>query len=280
VYLPLVLRTAAAAQTVMVATSPVAPVAVAPQTAYWFGIEAGWDYPPYGPGGNDLAGVIPDANGFKSGMESLGWGQRFYWANGSAWEKDWRDCSYVGGADCSYGVDRADFVYYAGHGGGGGISLPSNTHDTSWADANKMAFNTVKWVGFASCQTLRAQFTPATSAPIRRFFPSFNGGARLLLGFNSNMGDVAFGPRFVDNMRVPVMYLPFGITLPMPWWQHTIAEAWVMTAFEMNAGKPAYMWITGNGQDPYYDKLPGPYTPMPSAQPYPFGAWHWVWWDE
>ena len=276
VYLPLVLRTSAAAQTVMVRTQPVAPAELAPQWAYWFGIEAGWDYPPYGAGGLDLAGVTPDANGFKSHMEDLGWGQRFYWANASAWEKDWRDCSYPGGNDCTYGVDRADFVYYAGHGGPGAIYLPSNSHDTSWADANKMAFNTVKWVGFASCQTLRAQFTLATSAPIRRFFPSFNGGARLLLGFNSNMGDVAFGPRFVDNMRVPVLMGWF----PMPWAQRTIAEAWVMTAFEMNAGKPAYMWVTGNGVDPYYDRLPGPYTPMPSAQPYPFGAWHWVWWDE
>lgn len=280
VYIPLVMRNVAGTQTVMIRTQPVAAAETAPQTTYWFGIEAGWDYPPYGAGGPDLAGVIPDANGFKSGMEGLGWGQRFYWANGSAWEKDWRDCSYPGGNDCTYGIDRADFVYYAGHGGGGGIALPSSTHDTSWADANKMAFNTVKWVGFASCQTLRAQFTPAASAPIRRFFPSFNGGARMLLGFNSNMADVAFGPRFVDNMRVPVMYLPFGIVLPMTWAQLTIADAWATTAFEMNAGKPAYMWVTGNGQNPYFDRLPGPYTPPPAAQPYPFGAWHWEWWDE
>jgi hypothetical protein len=279
VYLPLVMRAFAGAQTVMVRTQPVAPADATPQSAYWFGVEAGWDYPPYGPGGLDLAGVIPDANGFKSHMEDLGWGKRFFWSNASAWEKDWRDCTYPGGNDCTYGVDRADFVYYAGHGGPGAIYLPSNSHDTSWADANKMAFSTAKWVGFASCQTLRAQVAPdaaADSAPIRRFFPSFSGGARLLLGFNSNMGDVAFGPRFVDNMRVPLF---FGF-IPMPWAQRTVAEAWVMTAFEMNAGKPAYMWVTGNGVDPFYDRLPGPYTPMPSVQPYPFGAWHWVWWNE
>lgn len=275
VYLPLVLRTFAAAQTVMVATSPVAPLSAVPQTAYWFGIEAGWDYPPYGPGGPDLGGVIPDANGFKSGMQGQGWFQRFYWANSSAWEKDWRDCG-LGGADCSYGVDRADYVYYAGHGGGGGIAVPSSTHDSGWAAGSNMRFNVAKWVGFASCQTLRAQFTPAASAPIRSFFNSFAGGARMLLGFNSNMGDVAYGPRLVDNMRVPLMW---GV-VPMPWAQRTIAEAWVTTAFEMGAGKPAYMWITGNGQNPYYDRLPGPYTLPPSASPYPFGAWHWVWWDE
>ena len=98
----------------------------------------------------------------------------------------------------------------------------------------------------------------------------------MLLGFNSGMADVAFGPRLVDNMRVPTWW---GI--PIPAWQHTIAEAWVLTAFEMNAGKPAYMWVVGaNGYNPYFDKLPGVYTPSPWGRPYPFTSWNWVWWDE
>jgi hypothetical protein len=273
VYLPIVLRNSSGLNSLVVSVealpaSPASPMA--------FGIEAGWDYPPYGPGGPDLPGVIPDAFGFQSGMLSQGWSQRFFWANANAWERDWRDCS-LGGSDCTYGVDRADFVYYPGHGGGGGISVPSTNHDLGWADGSQMRFQNVRWVGFASCATLRAQgYTPATAAPIFTHFHDSFQGSHMLLGFNSSMADVAFGPRLVDNMRVPTWW---GI--PIPAWQHTIAEAWVLTTFEMNAGKPAYIWVVGsNGYNPYFDKLPTFYTPSPWGRPYPFVEWDWVWWDE
>jgi hypothetical protein len=214
---------------------------------YSFGVEAGADYPPYGPGGSDLPGVPPDANGFRTHMLSYGWTQKFYWANASAWEKDWRDCS-LGGIDCTYGVDRVDFAYYAGHGSTAGISLPSSV-DSSWFPASKARYQTVRWVGFASCLTLRAQGSPA---PIRQWFNAFQ-GAHMLLGFNSLMADVAFGPRLVDNMRMPTF---LGL-VDLPWAQLTIRQAWVQTAFEMNAGKPAYIYAVGsNGVNPVNNKLP------------------------
>lgn len=249
-----------------------APRAGLDQAGYSFGVEANWDYPPAGAGGSDLPGVVPDASGFRSGMLGYGYSQRFAWYNSAAWEKDWRDCG-LGGADCSYGVDRADYVYYAGHGSAGGISLASNVTST-WFGGENARYQTLRWVGFASCQTLRVQGFSAPNEPIRRWFGAFQ-GAHMLLGFNSNMRDVAFGGRLVDNMRMPGF---FGIDFP--WAQQTIAQAWVTTAFQLNAGRPAYLYARGtNGANPLNDKLPKPGQPMP-ARPLAVASYHWVWWNE
>jgi len=250
---------------------PAGVIRTASISNYSFGQESGYDYPPYGPGGSDLPGVVPDANGFKSGMLSYGWNSRFSWSNGSAWERDWRDCS-LGGGDCTYGVDRADFVYYTGHGSNGGISLPSSV-DSSWFSGTQARFSNIRWVGFSSCLTLRAQWPTPGAEPIRDWFNSFK-GAHMLLGFNSVMADIAFGGPLVDNMRMPTF---FGI--PFPWAQRTIREAWVQTAFNMNAGKPAYIYAIGtNGVNPVDNKLPQP-TDALLPRPYPVASWHWVWWD-
>lgn len=239
---------------------------------YSYGVEWGNDYPPYGTGGSDLPGVVDDANGFRNGMRHQGWTSVFAWSNASAWERDWRDCS-LGGGDCSYGVDRADFVYWAGHGNNGGISLPSSK-DSSWFPGTNARFERARWVGFASCLTLRAQWPVASQEPIRNWFSSFQ-GAHMLLGFNSVMADVAFGPRLVDNMRVPKF-----LFISLPWAQRTIREAWVLTAFNMNAGKPAYVYAIGtNGVNPVDDKLPQPGDPL-LPRPFPVASWRWVWWDE
>ena len=256
----------------LVSTSP-QPSGLTPNAInYRFGVEYGSDYPPYGPGGTDLGGVPPDANGLSSGLLGLGWPRVFNWANANAWERDWRDCS-LGGSDCTYGVDRADFVYYAGHGSNGGISLPSNTHDASWFDGTNARYQNARWVGFASCLTLRAQWaTP--DAPITKWFNAFQ-GAHMLMGFNSLMGDVAFGPRLVDNMRMPTF---LGV-IDFPWAQRTIAEAWVQTAFQLNAGKPAYIYATSTTVDPSGNKLPK-VTDAPMPRPYPVYWYFWVWWNE
>ncbi len=245
---------------------------LAPNYTYSFGVEYGSDYPPYGPGGSDLGGVPPDANGLSAGFWSLGWPRKFNWYNSMAWERDWRDCS-LGGSDCTYGVDRADFVYYSGHGNNGGIAVPSNTHDSSWFDGINARYQNARWVGFSSCLTLRAQWPTPGSEPIRRWFGAFQ-GAHMLLGFNSVMADIAFGGPLVDNMRMPTF---FGI--PFPWAQRTIAEAWVQTAFQMSAGKPAYIYAWKTGVDPSTNKLPQVGDP-PLPRPYPVEWYFWVWWDE
>ena len=265
-YLPLVANGSGG-----VALHTAAPVTSPAQTSYTFGVEANWDYPPAGAGGPDLPGVIPDATSFRSGMAGYGYSSRFYWTNSLAWERDWRDCS-LGGGDCSYGVDRADFVFYSGHGGAGGIALASN-RDSSWFDGSNARYQTLRWAGFSSCQTLRVQGYTAPNEPIRHWFNAFQ-GAHLLMGFNSNMADISFGGRLVDNMRVPSF---FGIDFP--WAQMTIAQAWVTTAFELNAGKPAYIYARGsNGANPSTDKLPRPGVAMP-PRPLPVVSYHWVWWD-
>lgn len=267
VFLPLTLKGAAA-----VASLP-PDVQASFQTSgtgnYDFGIEANNDYQPYGAGGSDLPGVPPDANGFTSVMQSYGWARKFNWRNASAWEKDWRDCS-LGGGDCSYGVDRTDFAYYSGHGGAGGISMTGN-NSTSWTDGANARFSTLRWAAFSSCQTLRAQPNDSTAA-IRRWFNAFQ-GAHMLLGFNSNMADVAFGGPFADRMK-PVTF--FGIDI----YQMTIREAWVLTAFNMNAGKPSYIYAIGtNGVNPVDNKLPKANAGV-LPRPFPAASYHWVWWNE
>jgi Family of unknown function (DUF6345) len=264
-FLPLVPNAAAPAA----AAALVQPLQTSAGGRYGFGIEANNDYPPFGVANEgDLPGVVPDANGFKSRMLGYGWSQQFDWRNASAWERDWRDCG-LGGSDCSYGVDRTDFVYYSGHGGAGGLALATSINN-SWFDGANARFSNVRWAAFSSCQTLRAQWSPAASAPIRRWFNAFQ-GAHMLLGFNSNMGDIAFGAPFVDRM-LPVTFL--GI----PLYQLTIRDAWVITAFTMNAGKPSYIYAVGGGVDPANNKLPQP-TAGPLARPFPVSSWHWVWWD-
>ncbi|MCL4489335.1 MAG: DUF6345 domain-containing protein [Chloroflexi bacterium] len=271
-FLPFLSRSASGATSPSQPSRAPAPAPTTLTSNYTFGIEQGSDYPPYGPGGLDLPGVIPDAGGFKSNMLSYGWSSLFYWANASAWERDWRDCT-LGGGDCTYGVDRADFVYYPGHGGDGAIYLPSNV-DSPWFKAENARFGYVRWVGFASCRTLRVQGFTAPNQPIRRWFNAFQ-GANMLLGFNSAMGDVAFGGPLVDNMRMPTF---FGI--PLRGAQRTIREAWALTAFNLNAGKVAILWAKGvNGYDAANDILPLPTDP-PTPRPWPVSWYFWEWWDE
>jgi hypothetical protein len=259
-----------AASLATVTASPIIPMS----TNYRFGVEYGSDYPPYGAGGPDLGGVPPDANGLSAGLMGLSWPRVFNWYNSLSWERDWRDCA-LGGSDCTYGVDRADYVYYSGHGNNGGIAVPSNSHDYSWVDGANARFQNARWVSFSSCLTLRAQWPTAGSEPIRRWFNAFQ-GAHMLLGFNSTMADIAFGPRLVDNMRLP-SYL--GGLIELPWAQRTIAEAWVQTAFEMNAGKPAYIYATSASVNPIGNKLPKVTDPL-MPRPYPVNWYYWVWWNE
>jgi hypothetical protein len=93
------------------------------------------------------------------------------------------------------------------------------------------------------------------------------------LGFHSVMGDIPFGFTLGFNMYNPMYSIPF-----LSWMQPSIAEAWVNTAFQMNAGKPAYLYAVGNF-DPSNFKLPsagsGPLPPLTGI--YQF---RWVWWDE
>ena len=93
----------------------------------------------------------------------------------------------------------------------------------------------------------------------------------MVLGFHSVMGDVPFGSNFGFNMK-NILYNFF------PWMQPSIREAWVNTAFQMNAGKPSYLYAVGNF-DPVNFKLPdanaGPLAPLTGITQF-----RWVWWAE
>ncbi len=222
----------------------------------------------------DLPGVPPDANGFYNGLRAEGWTGRFNWGNDLAWEKDWRDCS-LGGIDCTYGVDRAEFVYFSGHGSPARIYFGTNKDGYNFFGGNAR-FQNVRWAAFSSCQTLRAgPYVGPGDPPLTYWFNAFQ-GAYMLLGFHSNMGDLAFGGPLVDNMRLPKW---LGI-IPLYGLQRSIREAWVLTAFQMNAGKPAYLYARGSF-DPVNLKLPDliwlNYATPPLAGIYEY---RWVWWNE
>jgi hypothetical protein len=109
------------------------------------------------------------------------------------------------------------------------------------------------------------------------WFSAFQ-GAHMLMGFHSTMADVDFGGPLVDNMRIPHFWLPFLGDVEFPSLQRTIREAWVQTAYNLNAGRPAYIYAVGNGVDPSNNKLPkGGDAPLP--RPFPVAAWYWVWWS-
>jgi hypothetical protein len=269
-YLPLSRKEGAAPAAAPAGAAPAAELAA---VNYRFGSEMASDYPPYGVfNEGDLPGVPPDVNGLRNGLKAYGWGERFFWSNSGVWERDWRDCS-LGGSDCTYGVDRADLAYYSGHGGPAGLYPSNNTKDSGFFDGANARFQNVRWAMFSSCQTLRVSFTTAPNEPLRRWLPAFR-GAHMLLGFNSNMGDVAYGGPLVDNMRIPTF---LGL-VEFPWAQLSIRAAWVKTAFDLNAGKPAYVYATSASVNPADNKLPkGGDALLP--RPTPVNWYYWVWWE-
>jgi hypothetical protein len=210
--------------------------------------------------GADLPGTQPDGVGFYNSLISRGWIGRFHWYNDNAWEKDWRDCA-LGGLDCTWGVDRVDFAYFAGHGSPARIYF-GVSKDTYNFFASNARYQNLRWAGFATCQTLRAgPYVGPGNPPLTYWFNSFQ-GSYMLLGFHSNMADVAFGPRFVYNM-VP---------------GRPIREAWVLTAFQMNAGKPAYLYARGSSFNPVNFALPGHGGVLPALLPGSIISYNWVWW--
>jgi hypothetical protein len=221
--------------------------------------------------GSNLPATQPDGTGFFNKLKDFGWQGKFHYYNNNAWEKDWRDCS-LGGIDCTYGVDRVDFAYFAGHGSPARIYFGVNKDSYNFYAPNAR-FQSLRWAGFATCQTLRAgYYVSPGNPPLTHWFNSFK-GSYMLLGFHSNMKDVAFGPRLVDNMT-PVTFLGF------PLYQRTIREAWVLTAFQMNAGKPAYLYARSASWTPVNLKLPTASSPDPAPlNPSSISQYLWVWWD-
>ena len=211
--------------------------------------------------GADLPGTQPDGVGFYTLMLLKGWIGRFHWSNDNAWEKDWRDCT-LGGIDCTYGVDRVDFAYFAGHGSPARIYFGVGKDDFNFFASNAR-YQNLRWAGFATCQTLRAgPYVGTGNPPLTYWFNSFK-GSYMLLGFHSNMADVAFGPRLVSNM-IP---------------GRPIREAWVLTAFQMNAGKPAYLYARSSTFNPVNLSLPGHGGDLPPLNPSTITSFHWVWWN-
>lgn len=220
----------------------------------------------------NLPEVEPDGQGFYHGLQALGWSGPLHWTNNAAWAKDWKDCS-LGGIDCTWGVDRAEFIYFAGHGSPARIYF-GVSHDSYNAFGADARFQNVRWASFSSCQTLRAgPYVSYGNPPLSYWFNAFQ-GAYMLMGFHSNMADVAFGPRFVDNMRMPTF-----LGIPFPWLQRSIREAWVLTAFEMNAGDPAYLYAVSNTFSPVNLKLPTSSQTLPPLNHADIIQYRWTWWD-
>jgi hypothetical protein len=262
-YIPITMRDAASPDIQSGSSSPsLAEQAGLLQTIRSFAVQ--WvRY--YNGHGSNLPGTQPDGTGFRNKLVSHAWSQVMHYSNNNAWEKDWRDCS-LGGIDCSYGVDRADFGYFAGHGSPARIYFGVNKDSYNFFAGNAR-YQRLRWLGFATCQTLRAgPFVGSGNPPLTHWFNSFQ-GSYMLLGFHSNMKDVAFGPRFVDNLLIFA-----GGSL------RSVREAWVLTAFQLNAGKPAYLYAKGN-INPVNSKIPPHGVVVPPLNPATITSYHWVWWE-
>jgi hypothetical protein len=268
VYLPIVLKdnTSLSSSIPFVSRPSALPPATALATNPRIGVEWVMNY--HNPNLN-LAKTQADAEGLYNWLGAIGWSKSFDYGNDAAWEKDWRDCS-LGGIDCWIGVDRADLVFFSGHGSPVSWYFGVN-RDYGGAWAGNARFQNVRWAAFSSCQTLRAgPYVGPGNPPLTDWFNSFQ-GSYMVLGFHSVMGDVAFGPVFGFNMYNPLYAF-------WPSLQPSIAAAWANTAFSMNAGKPAYLYAVGNF-NPLHFTLPHPGSgPLPALTGiYQF---RWVWWDE
>lgn len=265
-YLPLLDRNAIPGlQSPMLATAA-ASAPAAPDATLRIGVEWVMNY--HNPASN-LSQTKPDAEGLYNWLGANGWQKSFNYGNDAAWEKDWRDCS-LGGIDCTFGVDRAEFAYFSGHGSPSAWYFGvSKDYGGAWG--GNARFQNVRWAAFSSCKTVRAgPYVGPGNPPLTDWFNSFK-GSYMVLGFHSVMGDVPFGSNFGFNMK-NILYNFF------PWMQPSIREAWVNTAFQMNAGKPSYLYAVGNF-DPVNFKLPdanaGPLAPLTGITQF-----RWVWWAE
>jgi hypothetical protein len=264
-YLPLMIK-AATPSTPANQISWSSTAAAAPEALLKIGVEWVMDY--HNPDSN-LGQTKSDAEGLYNWLPVAGWQKSFNYGNDAAWEKDWRDCT-LGGIDCGFGVDRAEFTYFSGHGSPAAWYFGvAKDYGGAWAGNSR--FQNIRWAAFSSCQTVRGgPYVGPGNPPLTHWFNSFQ-GSYMVLGFHSNMADIPFGLNFGSNMYNPIYQI-------FPWVQPTIAQSWVNTAFSMNAGKPSYLYAVGNF-DPANLKLPLGYSGSlpPLTGIYQF---RWVWWDE
>jgi hypothetical protein len=255
-FLPLIGRQALPQAASMLDYMPVEATAVRTMGAEWIRYYNGY--------GSNLPGTEPDGTGFYNWLTMLGWEGKFHWKNNDVWEKDWRDCS-LGGVDCADGVDRAEFVYFAGHGSPAKLHFGTLKDSTAFYAANAR-FQNVRWAGFATCQTLRAgHYVAPGNPPLTNWINSFQ-GSYMLLGFHSNMADVAFGPRLIQN-AMKFLFIP----------QKPIREAWALTAFQLNAGTYAYMYARSASFNPVNMLLPSSSSILPPLQRSTIIEYRWVW---
>jgi hypothetical protein len=80
---------------------------------------------------------------------------QFHWTNNNAWEQDFKDPTFPGGADSTY-VDDVDAVFYGGHANGDGFTFPTSRTDTflHFNDA-RWGNRDLEWLGIAACGPLQ-----------------------------------------------------------------------------------------------------------------------------
>ncbi|NOY44715.1 MAG: hypothetical protein GXP50_04580 [Deltaproteobacteria bacterium] len=199
-----------------------------------------------------LPGSAANASGFRNVLQGKNWTRRFYWAENSAWEQDFKDPSKPGGDDSNW-ADNADWVFYTGHANGSGFSFCNNTHtdgflhytDARWGNRD------VEWITIAACGPL--QETSGGKRWWQRWGPAFD-GLHMIMAYANSSYDNSTEGRLLAEWATGKSFGFFTFP-PLP-----VRAAWIQTAKQVQPSKVtwAVMGVIGrNGMSNYNDYVHG-----------------------
>jgi hypothetical protein len=198
----------------------------------------------------DIPNTRADAQSLSQKLrDKLGWTWRFDYGNSSAWEKDFT----VNGS--TYDVDRADFVYFSGHGSPGKFYFSHKYNDCradcgeidgGWFDDGEWGDNDMDWIGLAACQTLK-------DLSNRKCWHRGFDGLRLLCGWETVMYDVNMGAELGKRLAEWKQSIPsawFGAARTTHGAGHGTTKHVVGVMAETSANYSDHVWGAGY-QSPY-----------------------------
>lgn len=169
---------------------------------------------------SNLEYAIDDARAFNNGMTEEGIESLFSYEENLAWDSDFEE--YSDGF-----VDTVDMVYFAGHGNVERIIFNNKDYDNGKAtisemgsDGEKLGTYDLEWIVFMSCRTL------AVETDYGSFFPFFEGGLHMALGWEDSCPSAIYGGALAENItdggnKIKESYIEVTKVLggeALPWW--------------------------------------------------------------